>query len=47
VGDRIDTDYKGAEEAGIRSLLILREKTGTELRETRTISRLSEIFNLI
>jgi len=47
VGDRIDTDYKGAEEAGIRSLLVLREKTGTELKETRTISRLSEIFNLI
>jgi len=47
VGDRIDTDYKGAEEAGIRSLLILREKPRRELKEMRTISRLSEIFNLI
>jgi len=47
VGDRIDTDYKGAEEAGLRSLLILREKPRTELKETRAISRLSEIFNLI
>jgi len=47
VGDQIDTDYEGAEEAGIRSLLIMRERPRKELKETRNISRLSEIFNLI
>lgn len=47
VGDEIDADYRGAEEAGIRSLLIIRERPRTELEETRAISCLSEIFNLI
>jgi len=45
VGDRIDTDYKGAGEAGIRSLLILREKARTIPNGTRTITGLQEIFN--
>jgi len=45
VGDQLDTDYKGAEDAGIRSLLILREKAGAIPNGTRTITGLQEIFN--
>jgi len=47
VGDEADADYRGAEEAGLRSLLIMRERPRKELKKTRTISRLSEIFDLI
>ena len=45
VGDQLDTDYKGAEDAGIRSLLILREKARAIPNGTRTITGLQEIFN--
>jgi len=45
VGDQLDTDYRGAEDAGIRSLLILREKARAIPNGTRTITGLQEIFN--
>jgi len=45
VGDQLDTDCRGAEDAGIRSLLILREKARAIPNGTRTITGLQEIFN--
>jgi len=45
VGDQLDTDYRGAEDAGIRSLLILREKARAIPNGTRTMTGLQEIFN--
>jgi len=45
--DQVDADYRGEEKAGIRSLLIMRERPRKEVKGTRAISRLSEIFNLI
>jgi len=47
VGDEVNADYRGAEEAGLRSLLIMRKRPRKELRGTRAISCPSEIFNLI
>jgi len=46
VGDDVDADYRGAEKAGLRSLLIMRERPRKELKGTKTISCLSEIFDL-
>ena len=45
IGDLVDADYKGAENVGIKALLIRRRRVKTdEIRELRTITSLQEIF---
>ena len=47
VGDQVDEDYSGAEDVGIRSLLIMRERPRKEVKGRRAISSLSEILDRI
>ena len=45
VGDNVEVDYKGAENAGIHALLI--DRTGKEQSDLRTIRNLKEILSQI
>ena len=48
IGDNIDADYRGAEEVGIKALLIeRREVDSKKTRGLRTITNLKEIFRYL
>jgi len=48
VGDRVEADYKGAENVGIKAILIQRtENKTTQTSSLRTITTLEEIFKYI
>lgn len=47
IGDAVEADYKGAENVGIKAILIQRTETKTQKANFRTINSLKEIFNFI
>jgi putative hydrolase of the HAD superfamily len=47
IGDSIDADYKGAEKAGIKAILIQRTENNNRTSNLRVITNLEEIFKYV